>query len=140
MLGTIVSLSLAVGPVVTDQQLDVALNPATGLVEGATMMQVVGGGDLAYELNPAAQIHRVVVNGNDIAVRHHNASTDNMEKDAHFHVTRCVSWEVLIESCCLLVVFNQQHLVHPEEYQEEEVVSHSSTSPDKFTDISFEDI
>jgi hypothetical protein len=65
MLGTIVSLSLAVGPVVTDQQLDVALNPATGLVEGATMMQVVGGGDLAYELNPAAQIHRVVVNGTE---------------------------------------------------------------------------
>ncbi|MBT5381921.1 MAG: hypothetical protein HOL13_03675 [Phycisphaerae bacterium] len=63
MLGTIVSLSLAVGPIVTSQQLDVVLNPATGMVEGGTSMQIVGGGDLAYELNPSARIHRVVVNG-----------------------------------------------------------------------------
>ena len=47
MLGTIVSLSLAAGPIVTSQQLDVVLNPPTGMVEGVTSMQIVGGGDLA---------------------------------------------------------------------------------------------
>ena len=62
----------------------------------------------------------MVVNGNDIAVRNHDAPTDDVKENAHFHVTRSIPWEILIESCCLLVVLYEQQFVDPVEYEEEE--------------------
>ena len=47
----------------TRQHLDVSLDPATGQVEGSTTIQVGQGGDLQYELNAAARVHSVSVNG-----------------------------------------------------------------------------
>ena len=48
---------------VEHQRLDVSIDPASGIVEGATAITVRDGGELRYELNPAARVHRVHVNG-----------------------------------------------------------------------------
>ncbi len=56
-------VALCAGLNVEHQRLDVSIDPATGLVEGATAITVRKGGNLQYELNPAARIHRVHVNG-----------------------------------------------------------------------------
>ena len=48
---------------ITKQHLEVSLDPATGQVEGSTAIQVGQGGDLQYELNAAARVQSVSVNG-----------------------------------------------------------------------------
>lgn len=57
-------LTVAIGAAadVDSQRLDVTLDPVTGLVSGETAIQIGTDGDLRYELNASAQVHRIVVN------------------------------------------------------------------------------
>ncbi|MDP6479119.1 MAG: hypothetical protein QGI75_03675 [Phycisphaerales bacterium] len=63
MYALALTLVIGVGADIENQRLDVTLDPASGKVEGATAIQVNHGGDLHYELNSSARVHRVVVNG-----------------------------------------------------------------------------
>ena len=59
----IIFVGFFAGLSVDRQDLDVSIDPTTGVVEGITEIHVSEGGELRYELNPMAIIDRVLVNG-----------------------------------------------------------------------------
>ena len=63
MFATVLTLAMCSPAEVASQHLAVSLDPATGTVEGTTVLHIGQGGELRYELNAAAQVHRVVVGG-----------------------------------------------------------------------------